>query len=107
MKIAKLSEISHKSRSVREVRGEKMPTAEVEKWEAGLTRVGCSIHAGTHPRWLKYENEVGPRIFSAADAELSYSATKLRNDGKTLRNDGCGSIECCPERHIFECVAVG
>jgi hypothetical protein len=61
----------------------KMATAaEVKKWEARLTRMGCSIYAGTHPRWLEYEHEVGARLFLVADAEYAYSAMKHRTTPK-------------------------
>jgi hypothetical protein len=82
-KIAKPSGMNHKSPPVQDVRDMKMPTAaESKKWDARLTRMGCSIHAGTHPRWLEYEHEVGPRFFLVADAEYAYSAMRNRTAPK-------------------------
>jgi hypothetical protein len=80
-KTAKRNEIKHKSPAVLQVNGMKKLTAQIEYWEARLTRMGCSIYSGTHPRWLEYEHELGG-FFLAADAEYAYPAKKHRTGAK-------------------------
>jgi hypothetical protein len=77
-KAAKLLTISKKDTCVWLVRGKSIvnqPTAkQQEYWDQRLTRMGCSIHAGTHPRWLKYANQIGA-LFLAAVAEYEDPAS--------------------------------
>ena len=62
----------------------KKPTdSQIAYWDTRLTRMGCSIHAGTHPRWLTYDHELSEGFFLFADAEYAYPARKHRTAPKT------------------------
>lgn len=77
-KTAKTNRIKKMTPSVQYMKGMKKPTvAQTKHWEARLTRMGCSIYAGTHPRWLEYENEIGD-IFFFALAEYANPQAKYR-----------------------------